>query len=101
MSCLQCICLRARQYATTVACVCQVHSPQTIWDCALTLVPGLGQSHCGRLPMLRWVSPIQPERQTAMAAALVAMDAEQAVFIVPDDGTQIDVKIARESVWLT
>jgi prophage maintenance system killer protein len=51
--------------------------------------------------MLDWVSPIQPERQTAMAAALVAIEAEQAVFIVPDDGTKIDVKIASESVWLT
>ena len=29
------------------------------------------------------------------------MDAEQAVFIVPDDGTQIDVKIGSETVWLT
>jgi prophage maintenance system killer protein len=35
-----------------------------------------------------------------MAKHLIPVE-EQAVFIVPDDGTQIDVKIGSETVWLT
>jgi hypothetical protein len=36
-----------------------------------------------------------------MATELVPTGAEQAIFIVPDDGAKIDVKIASDNVWLT
>ena len=36
-----------------------------------------------------------------MATGLTPTSSEQAVFIVPDDGAEIDVRIASETVWLT
>ncbi len=36
-----------------------------------------------------------------MATELTTVGGEQAIFIVPDDGPQIEVKISGESVWLT